>query len=85
MINILYFSTKTCGPCQMFKPIVQQASAETGTNINYVDAQENSAMAQAYSVTSVPTLIFLKNGQVVDRTTGAMPKQLLINKIKQHS
>lgn len=85
MINILYFSTKTCGPCQMFKPIVQQASAETGTNINYVDAQENSAMAQAYSVTSVPTLIFLKNGQMVDRTTGAMPKQLLINKIKQHS
>ena len=85
MINILYFSTKTCGPCQMFKPIVQQASAETGTNINYVDAQENSAMAQAYSVTSVPTLIFLKNGQVVDRTTGAMPKHLLINKIKQHS
>ena len=59
MINILYFSTKTCGPCQMFKPIVQQASAETGTNINYVDAQENSAMALAYSVTSVPTLIFL--------------------------
>ena len=85
MINILYFSTKTCGPCQMFKPIVQQASAETGTNINYVDAQENSAMAQAYSVTSVPTLIFLKGGQMVDRTTGAMPKQLLINKIKQHS
>lgn len=85
MINILYFSTKTCGPCQMFKPIVQQVSAETGTNINYVDAHENAAMAQAYSVTSVPTLIFLKNGQVVDRTTGAMPKHLLVNKIKQHS
>ena len=85
MINILYFSTKTCGPCQMFKPVVQQASVETGTNVNYIDAQDNQAMAQAYSVTSVPTLIFLKNGQVVDRTTGAMPKQLLLNKIKQHS
>lgn len=85
MISILYFSTKTCGPCQMFKPVVQQASSETGVNINYIDAQENTSMASAYSVTSVPTMIFLKNGQVVDRTTGAMPKTLLINKIKQHS
>lgn len=85
MINILYFSTQTCTPCKMFKPVVQQASSETGVSINYVDAQQNSTMAQMYSVTSVPTLIFLKNGQVVDRTTGAMPKQLLINKIKQHS
>ncbi len=85
MISIIYFSTKTCGPCQMFKPVVQQVSAETGVNINYIDAQDNLTMASAYSVTSVPTLIFLKNGQMVDRTTGAMPKQLLINKIKQHS
>ncbi len=85
MISIIYFSTKTCGPCQMFKPVVQQVSAETGVNINYIDAQDNPTMASAYSVTSVPTLIFLKNGQMVDRTTGAMPKQLLINKIKQHS
>jgi thioredoxin 1 len=69
----------------MFKPVVQQVSAETGVNINYIDAQDNPTMASAYSVTSVPTLIFLKNGQMVDRTTGAMPKQLLINKIKQHS
>jgi thioredoxin 1 len=69
----------------MFKPVVQQASSETGVNINYIDAQENTSMASAYSVTSVPTMIFLKNGQVVDRTTGAMPKMLLINKIKQHS
>jgi thioredoxin-like negative regulator of GroEL len=69
----------------MFKPVVQQASSETGVNINYIDAQENTSMASAYSVTSVPTMIFLKNGQVVDRTTGAMPKTLLINKIKQHS
>jgi thioredoxin 1 len=69
----------------MFKPVVQQVSAETGVNINYIDAQDNPTMASAYSVTSVPTLIFLKNGQMVDRTTGAMPKQLMINKIKQHS
>jgi len=85
MISILYFSTKTCGPCQMFKPVVQQASSETGVNVNYIDAQENTAMSSAYSVTSVPTMIFLKNGQVVDRTTGAIPKTLLINKIRQHS
>ncbi len=84
MVSVLYFSTKTCGPCQMFKPVVHQAAAETGVNINYIDAQENTSMTSAYSVTSVPTMIFLRNGQVIDRTTGAMPKQLLVNKIKQY-
>ena len=85
MVSILYFSTKTCGPCQMFKPVVQQAAAETGININYIDAQENTAMSTAYSVTSVPTMVFLRNGHVIDRFTGAMPKQLLVNKIKHYS
>lgn len=84
MVSVLYFSTKTCSPCQMFKPVVQQAATETGVNINYIDAHENTTMTSAYSVTSVPTMIFLRNGQVIDRTTGALPKQLLINKIKQY-
>lgn len=85
MISIIYFSTKTCAPCAMFKPIAQQAASETGANISFIDAQVNTTMAQAYSVTSVPTLIFLKDGRQVDRTTGAMPKQLLVNKIRSHS
>lgn len=85
MINILYFSTKTCGPCAMFKPVVQQVAQETGINVSFIDAQENSTMAYTYSVTSVPTLIFLKNGVMVDRTTGAMPKKLLLDKIAKHS
>ena len=66
----------------MFKPAVQAAAAETGANVNYIDAQENTGMASAYSVTSVPTLIFLKNGQNVHRSTGAIPKQILVNTIK---
>jgi thioredoxin 1 len=85
MISILYFSTPTCAPCKMFKPVVQQVSQETGVNVNYIDAQSNQAMASAYSVTSVPTLVFLKNGTQIDRYTGVLPKQLLVNKIKQHS
>lgn len=85
MINILYFSTKTCAPCATFKPIAQQAASETGANISYLDAHDNTSTANTYGVTSVPTLIFLKNGQQVDRTVGAMPKAMLINKIKQHS
>jgi thioredoxin 1 len=85
MINILYFSTKTCMPCKAFKPVATEAASETGANISFVDAHDNPSMASAYSVTSVPTLVFLKGGHVVDRTTGAMPKQLLVNKIRSHS
>lgn len=85
MINIIYFSTKTCQPCATFKPVAQLAASETGANISYVDAQDNAAMASTYGVTSVPTLIFLKNGQQVGKTIGALPKAMLINKIKQYS
>jgi thioredoxin 1 len=71
-------------PCKSFKPVVQQVSAETGININYIDAISNPSMTNAYSVTSVPTMVFLSNGQVIDRFTGVLPKQLLIDKIKKY-
>jgi len=85
MLSILYFSTQTCQPCKMFKPVVQSVAAETGVNINFVDAHENSAMAGAYSITSVPTLIFLKDGVSVHRMTGVTGKQTLLSLIQQHN
>ena len=78
MANILYFSTTSCGPCKMFKPVVQQVSAETGKHVQYVDAQQNSELAAKYGVSSVPTII-IEAGHDVVKLIGAQPKAKLLD------
>jgi thioredoxin 1 len=61
----------------MFKPVVQEVSNTVGVPVTYVDAQRQQDLAQKYSITSVPTIIVEKQGNVVFRNTGVMPKQQL--------
>lgn len=76
-MTVLYFSTAWCGPCKMFKPVVQQVSQETGVNVQFIDA-EISPLAQTYQVTSVPTIIVLDNmNNIAFRNTGVMGKPQL--------
>ena len=82
MRSVLYFSTQTCTPCKMFKPLVQSTALELGINVNYIDAQQNPSMAQAHSVTSVPTIVVMDNGITVNKAVGAMSKPQLINLLK---
>ena len=85
MITIKYFSTKWCGPCKMFGPVFDQVMSETNVNHQKIDAQIMSEAANQYNITSVPTLIFEKNGSVVHRHTGVMSRSQLINTINQFS
>ena len=78
MTNILYFSTTWCGPCKMFKPVVEQVSQETGKYVQFIDAEQNKLMAEKYGVTSVPTMIVTDNGgNQIRRLNGVQPKSLL--------
>lgn len=83
MSQIIYFSTPTCGPCKMFKPVVQQVAAELGVSIRYVDASIDSVTAQQYSITAVPTIIVENNGNVVYRNSGVMSKPQLTQVLNQ--
>jgi thioredoxin 1 len=85
MLSLLYFTMNSCQPCKTFKPTVISAAAESGVNVNFIDALENSAMASTYSITSVPTLIFLKDGMTVHRMTGVTGKQTLVSQIQQYN
>jgi thioredoxin 1 len=78
-MTVLYFSAAWCGPCKVFKPILQQTSAELGISVNYVDVDSNGAMAQQYGINSVPTLMIVNpnTNQVVKRQSGAMSKSAL--------
>lgn len=78
MANILYFSTTWCGPCKMFKPVVQEAMAETGVSVSFLDAEQNPDLAARYEIRSVPTIIVEQGGTVVSRKTGVMSKPQVI-------
>jgi thioredoxin 1 len=67
----------------MFKPVVQQVSAETGVGINYVDVDQQRDLASQYGISSVPTIIVENNGSVVYRNSGVMSKPQLTQVLSQ--
>lgn len=77
-MNVLYFSADWCGPCKMFKPIVQQVSQETGVDINYVNVDYDASLSQRYDIKSIPTIVILDaGGKVQWRHTGVLQKDQL--------
>ena len=65
-----------CGPCRIIGPIVEELapSYEGKAVITKMNVDENQNVPQKFGVTSIPTLMIFKNGQLVDRAIGAMPK-----------
>jgi thioredoxin 1 len=77
MDKVMYFSTDNCAPCRTLKPIAQALSSETSIPIEYVDAKQQSHLAQSYSIMQVPTLLRFKNGMLIKRHTGMASKEQL--------
>ena len=73
-----------CGPCKAISPIVDEVSAEYEGKavVAKCNVDECDDVPMQYGIRSIPTLIFLKNGEVVDRTVGAMAKAALAAKIE---
>ena len=80
---IVDFWATWCGPCRMLSPLLDEVEEEMADRIVVVKVNVDDAdeIAMRYRIMSIPTLIFFKNGQMVDRTVGAMPKSLLVDKI----
>ena len=72
-----------CGPCRMIAPIVDELHTEYGDKavIGKVDVDSNQEIAMKYGVRNIPTILFIKNGEVVDKSVGAVPKNVLSEKI----
>ncbi len=73
-----------CGPCKMISPIVDQIATEmAGTaKVGKVDVDGNAALANRFNIRSIPTLLFFKNGELVDTITGATSKDNILAHLK---
>lgn len=77
------FWAEWCGPCKMIGPVVEELAGdyEGKAIIGKVDVDSNPGVAQAFGIRSIPTLLFFKDGQIVDKQIGAVPKSVLSQKL----
>ena len=75
MKQILYFSAAWCGPCQQLGPTMEGLRGQ----INYtkIDVDQDQESSIKYGVRNIPTILFVKNGEIADKSVGAVPKAQL--------
>ena len=80
------FWAEWCGPCRMVGPIVEEVAKEYGDKalVSKLNVDNNPGVAQKYGIRSIPTILFFKNGEIVDRQVGAVPKAALVKKLEAH-
>jgi len=83
-ITLVDFWAEWCGPCRMIGPVVEELATEYEgrANIGKVNVDENPEISQRFGIRSIPTLLFLKNGEVVDKQIGVVPKGVLQEKLE---
>lgn len=78
------FWAEWCGPCRMIAPYVEQMAEEYKDKavVAKVDVDSNPGIAARYGIRNIPTVLFFKNGQMVDKQVGAVPKSALVAKLE---
>lgn len=82
---VIDFWAAWCGPCRMIAPIMEELAQEYDgkVKIGKLDVDVNQQTAIKFGVRSIPTVLFLKNGEVVDTVIGAGPKTMFVDKIEK--
>ena len=80
------FWAEWCGPCRMISPLVSEIAAEYKDKLKVckLNVEEGRQTSTNYGIMSIPTLIIFKNGEIVDKVVGAVPKNDLVTRINAH-
>jgi thioredoxin 1 len=78
------FWAEWCGPCKMIGPVVEEIAGEYEGKavIGKMDVDANSTTPSQFGIRSIPTLMIFKNGEMVDKIVGAVPKHILVQKLE---
>ncbi len=80
---LLDFWASWCGPCRMVSPVIDEIGAEnTAFKVGKVNVDEQQELAGTFNVMSIPTLLVIKDGKVVNKAVGALPKQQILALVK---
>ena len=83
-VTVVDFWAQWCGPCKMVGPVIEDLANDYDgqAHIGKVNIDEQGDIAAQYGIRNIPTILFIKNGEVVDKQVGAVPKATLEDKLK---
>lgn len=76
-----------CGPCRMVAPVIEELAQDYAGKVTFakLDVDKNPATARKFGIQSIPTILFFKDGKMVEQKIGAMPKAMLDPIVKKHA
>lgn len=83
-LTIVDFWAEWCGPCRAIGPVIEELSTEYAGSVQVgkLNVDHNPETSMNFGITSIPAILFIKNGQVVDKLVGAQPKANFVKKIE---
>ena len=85
-LSVIDFWAEWCGPCRAIGPVIEDLAKEYEgkVNIGKVNVDVNPQVSMNYGITSIPAILFVEDGKVVDKLVGAQPKANFVKKIEAH-
>jgi thioredoxin 1 len=85
-LSVIDFWAEWCGPCRAIGPVIEELAKEYEgkVNVGKVNVDHNPQISMNFGITSIPAILFIKGGKVVDKLVGAQPKMNFVKKIEAH-
>jgi thioredoxin 1 len=85
-LAVVDFSAEWCGPCRMVSPIIHELAGEYADRAVFgeVNVDENPQITANYKVRNIPTVLFIKKGEIVDKQVGTVPKSTYKSMVEKH-